>query len=357
MNRVLQIQHHGTQTICPQSAMQSSSSNLDLLRSLAVIFVVISHLIAIHQPIPTIRINETSGYLTVALGYWGVFIFFVHTCYVLMGSLSRQAQQEGKKHLAYRFWVQRIFRIYPLSMTTVLAVTAISYFSGSDLNAVVILSNLFLIQNLTDVNSTPGPLWSLPFEIQMYLLLPALFLLIYKKRRTYLIIVLWLLSVGATVFFAGRGWSHGFIKFIPCFLPGVLAFTLYEVKRILPAIFLWGYALIGAMCYPLLVAYDSQMYWLAWPLCLVLGLLIALTKEIQNKLIKLVSEKVARYSFGIYLVHVPCIEWAFAKVHGISYSMQWLLFACATTAVTYLAYHLIEKPGIDFGRRWVARHL
>ncbi len=53
-----------------------------------------------------------------------------------------------------------------------------------------LISNLLLIQNLTYSSSIIGPLWSLPLEVQMYLVLPFLFL--WKKRSFWRLLVLWL---------------------------------------------------------------------------------------------------------------------------------------------------------------------
>ena len=81
--------------------------NLDLVRSIAVLLVVVEHLL-LYAGIFRL------GYWQVAwMGFLGVYIFFVHTCLVLMWSLERNSDVLG-------FYVRRFFRIYPLAVFTVL---------------------------------------------------------------------------------------------------------------------------------------------------------------------------------------------------------------------------------------------
>jgi peptidoglycan/LPS O-acetylase OafA/YrhL len=63
-----------------------ASANLDLLRSLAVVFVVVSHL----PEAAGVPVSNGTYHLQ-ALGLLGVGIFFIHTTLVLMLSVDRQS--------------------------------------------------------------------------------------------------------------------------------------------------------------------------------------------------------------------------------------------------------------------------
>ena len=74
-------------------------------------------------------------------------------------------------------------RIYPLSIVAVLSVSCMAILSGGIFDFRVVIANLLLIQNITDSPSIPATLWSLPYEVQMYLILPFFFLMINKMQE------------------------------------------------------------------------------------------------------------------------------------------------------------------------------
>jgi peptidoglycan/LPS O-acetylase OafA/YrhL len=133
-----------------------------------------------------------------------------------------------------------------------------------------IVSHLLLIQNLTQVKSIVNVLWSLPFEIQMYLLLPFLFVWIRGKRMFWPLATLWLGSlIIATIQPHVAAFSRlSVLIFAPNFVAGVVAFTLPRVPRIKS--FLWPVFIFG-----LILAFTFRpTRTTGWAACLVLGTLI-----------------------------------------------------------------------------------
>lgn len=335
--------------------MRSDSSNLDVLRSMAVLFVVISHL-------PVVSSFQIGGYHTQALGLLGVLIFFVHTCLVLMMSLERQSMVYGKRDFARTFFVRRVFRIYPLSIVVVLLLllTVMSFVDPAlqaQSSLWVVVSNVLLINNFSELPSIPGALWSLPFEVQMYVLLPGVFILVEKSGNKALVVMglLWLASVALVMIVWRMGLNYNLIKFIPCFLPGVVAFTLRSSQRNISPVWLFLYVIAVAILYPWAVAHGMKENVLSWPVCLVLGLIIPMCCDIESAWLKTTCNLIARYSYGIYLVHGPCLELAFDYFKELQILLQWVIFVGATIVLSYLAFHFVEKPGIKFGRRIARR--
>ena len=332
--------------------MNSPSPNLDLLRSLAIGFVVISHLLLDQSVI------HPGGYDTHTLGTLGVLMFFVHTCLVLMLSLERQVHTHRNNVTTLSFLVARAFRIYPLSIVVIVLLSLIERMhSTGEPSLFTFLSNIFLIQNITGSASITPVLWSLPFEFQMYFFLPALYILsrYSGKFSAGCIAALWCGSVALVLVFWVCGVDFNLIRFFPCFLPGVLAFCQRRLPRTLSPAVLFAYVAAMAIMYPSLVGRGFNATVLSWFICLMLGIIIPRCKEINSSLVRLGASVVARYSYGIYLVHDPIRYFCFHYLKGLSALSAWSMYIVIVGALSYLAYHLIEKPGIDLGRTLVNR--
>ena len=113
------------------------------------------------------------------LGLLGIVIFFVHTSFVLMSSLERI---DAKHIINYKFYIRRIFRVYPLSIFAVCVYSYIDFILNYKFNLSIFFSNIFLIQNFIQTESIPRVLWSLPYEIQMYFFLPFIFMFVKSKK-------------------------------------------------------------------------------------------------------------------------------------------------------------------------------
>lgn len=331
------------------------SSTLDLVRSLAVLLVVLSHLPASSKLVDAVF--GTHHFNVQPMGLVGVGIFFVHTCYVLMLSLNRQSHRSGATYRATKFFVRRAFRIYPLSVTIVLVLACIYYLTGNtNITHDQIISNILLIQNVTGHASIEGPLWSLPYEVQMYLVLPMLYLFVHRSasRAPIRIVMLWCASVVLVLCVYKAGLNYNFVKYLPAFLPGVLAYAIVNggPKGIsVPAAVSVIYILCVAVSFPILVVYGLRENVILWPACLVLGTLIAYSGEIRAPAIKQMAATVAKYSYGIYLVHAPMIDLSFSYLRNWPAYLQWGVFVAGTSLASYAVFHFVEDPGIRFGKR------
>jgi peptidoglycan/LPS O-acetylase OafA/YrhL len=328
------------------------SHNLDVLRALAVSFVVISHLLLEHA------VTSVGGFHVQSLGTLGVLIFFVHTCLVLMQSLERHGRTGGRQSLPLTFLITRAFRIYPMSIVVVLVLAVVALFSPrSSLTLSTLLSNIFLVQNLTGAPDITPVLWSLPYEVQMYLFLPGLFALThFAGRHAWCwIAALWLGAVVLVLLVWKLGWNYELIKFFPCFLPGVLAYSLRRVSKDCPAALLFLFVGAGALVFPLSVGMGFSATILSWVFCLALGSIVPRCRDLESLRLRQCGKTLARYSYGIYLVHVPILYLCFHYLEALPRLIAWPLFFAGVSFVSFFAYHTIEKPGIAYGRALARR--
>jgi peptidoglycan/LPS O-acetylase OafA/YrhL len=347
--------------------------NLDLLRTVAVTLVFVDHLAA-----------AADFHGLGDIGRLGVLIFFVHTSLVLMLSMGR-LDLSGFS-LYSTFLVRRIFRIYPLSILAVLAVVlfripAVNGAGGFDwIGWPALFSNIFLTQNLTHSKSIDF-LWSLPFEMQMYLVLPFLYLLLSRFPSLKFALWIWLLAIAI----ASVEWAiqHGntsmdflLTRYVPCFLAGVFAWRIMAVpSRRLPGLLWILFLLLLVVAYRAVdairvygpsafsalrgvVRTDHGIWWphfldLArdWIFCATTGVVLPFFREIRINWLNGLSRKVALYSYGIYVAHVPAMWLCFDLLHTGSRLVNAMLSIVLTAAVAILLYHLIEHPMIQFGKR------
>ncbi len=318
--------------------------NLDLLRSMAVLFVVIDHSFLANG------IQTVGRWSTFWLGDVGVYMFFVHTCLVLMWSLER------KPH-TLDFYIRRVFRIYPLAWVAILCVflfhaPVMGYFNHPPhpLPVRSLLETLALMQNLGRGLNVIGVLWTLPLEIQMYLFLPALFFFVRNNFSLWPVLLLWaFLVVFVHQHFSSSG--NDFAVVVPDFLCGVMAYITYRRRTpVLP-----GWTL------PFFVVLLTALYLLkpntfrSWPFCLALGLGLASFRQIRAPWLVRASHEVAKYSYGIYLFHSFALVLAFYLLPGKPLVLQLAIEFAAIAVFSVTGYHLVEKPMINLGSRLAAR--
>jgi len=343
------------ENLVANAAYHSDSANLDLLRSAAILFVVAFHLALFFG-------GQRLDAVLWPLGHWGVLMFFVHTSMVLMFSLERQALRYPNSGLFLQFMVRRWFRIAPLATFIVLTVVVLALpvghlrngqFEPVSLSFLGVLWNLLLVQNIMHTDSVIAPLWSLPYEMQMYLVLPTLFMFVRSQRSVVFMVTCWSAVVLLVSVWLRIDSHHLFDMpiYAPCFLSGVLAYRLTKLQRGSWPFFLWPIVITAItsiyMMHPSLIA--------GWVCCLLLGILLPQCRELPAGLIRNTCHLVARYSYGVYLSHFICIWFAFVALANENLAVRIAVFVVSTIAVPVALYHFIELPMITLGARLVRR--
>lgn len=323
-------------------------SNLDLLRSFAVLAVVLDHT-CLAAGVP---VNSRWG--ITSLGFFGVCLFFVHTSLVLMWSLERQPDTLG-------FYIRRAFRIYPLAIAVVIFVVSLNLLLKDRIDpslalpihdAKLVTANLLLVQNLFHYPSVLGVLWSLPLELQMYLALPVLFAFAQKEKNIWPLVTLWAgASVGAWFLLPHYLDGADIFGFLPNFIPGVVAYVGFRNRtERLPA---WSFILLLPLVAVVYMAAPLRRT--SWACCLVLGLTLPLFRQVKTARLDRLVHEIAKYSYSIYLIHILAISAGFHYLHLHSLVARVCVELALIAAVAPLAYRFIEKPLMAHGAKLAAR--
>jgi peptidoglycan/LPS O-acetylase OafA/YrhL len=350
-------------------ALKSNYTNLDLLRSLAVLSVVAAHLW--HQGVE-FHLWADSYPVTLFLhnlSFTGVMFFFVHTCLVLMLSMHR-APAAG---LARSFLIRRAFRIYPLCWATIALslITGLTDEPAGTFHALGwpgVAVNVFLVHNVIRAySSVIGPLWSLDWEVQMYLVLPLFFLLLRRSPRLRVVFLLWLgaalLAVGFTHPALPRMF-HAAI-FPPMFIGGMVAYKLLSSQAQTPrrwALPAWAWPFFVLALFAVQSLLMGERSYESSPgaaldaiICLVLALAIPAFRELRAAWVVRPAQQIAKYSYGIYLLHVPALIFVLRYLPALPIALKIALFFALTGLMSVLSFHAIEDPLIRMGKRLAQR--
>lgn len=319
--------------------MKQVSPNLDLLRATAVLLVFVSHL----------PYTVGASWDLDFLGHYGVMMFFIHTSLALAMSLARIERQN--KNVVTAFYIRRACRIYPLSMLVVLLAFALRippwfhtpFVSGDPL---YFWSNLLLFQNLARRPPAIGPLWSLPYEVQMYLVLPFFYFLGKRLRNP-----VFLGLSGLPVYLADRLLSRKFgypplFEYAPWFSLG-MALHFTKARQHLPA---------PAYCAALALFVTAPFFWHDtlgdfYLAAVLFTLFFPRFRENSNRLLCGAAHYVARYSYGIYLSHAPILWFVSERIPNHTAGFRFTVFVLLMVGLPMVLYHGVEKPFIDLGIR------
>jgi peptidoglycan/LPS O-acetylase OafA/YrhL len=195
-----------------------------------------------------------------------------------------------------------------------------------------------------------GPLWSLPAEVQMYLVLPAIYFLGRARGARSIALGVWPVAVAIAVITWKLDLPLTVGRYAPCFVAGVLCYFLLPRSRPLP---FWMFPITlaaGLGAYMTLYARIGLQAGLGIGVTMALALLLTRFARMGDGWLKAASHAVAKYSYGIYLFHVPCIWIAFGRLGFLGPVGSTLAMVVLVAAISALAYRAVEAPMIRLGK-------
>ena len=360
------------------SILVQRRNNFDLLRLIAATSVIFTHAFLIAEgdqnrdPLVVLSRNQC------ATGLVGVFIFFA-----ISGFLVTQSWEQTSS--LPRFLAKRALRIYPGFAVCILVLT---FGLGAAMTSLRLRDYLgdpgtrdFLAANLTmqlQPNALPGvqfnqfwfgnvmdgPLWSLPLEVALYLMVALLGTA--RLIRAPVLAGLLVLGVLAVAFdqwidkTATLGFLGGVLWMLPFFATGMLAYKLRDRGIFNPRL---GLLAGAALVFAVLLANALPENALPWdlhrhtfiPTFAVCGCYLALYLAQQPRLPTISAARYGDLSYGLYIYGWPVEQTVSYLWPGARWWALFLLSMAATAAVAYLSWHLVEKRALSLKPSGAAR--
>lgn len=361
----------------PGSGRERRLEFLDSLRGIAALYVLMYHMTLV--PTPNLRPPDWLSPFVHA-GGTGVTLFFVLSAFSLCLTMpGHLADAEPLR----TFYVRRLFRIAPL-FYTILVLTLLRdwlYFGQVHPVPGVLASVLFLF------NLVPGrqegiawASWTISVEMLFY----AVFPFIYQRvgdvpRAIALFFATLLLYAGCQILVEvtpmAAATKASFLQMtvlhhLPTFAAGICAYHFYQSYVVTGRLTRsWGvvWGLVALYAYGALLAgrLSSAVFDpFYWQTLIYAMLVVGLSAAPMGWLVNRITRFFGQISYSVYLVHAnvvffsaPIYRRLYAAIPSLTFAYgACLLWTVAVAgAIGWIFYHLIERPGIDWGRRLVRR--
>jgi peptidoglycan/LPS O-acetylase OafA/YrhL len=348
---MLERMHQATgQHAGDEGSGRNRRNDFDALRLAAAVSVIFSHAFLLSSGSVSGDPLYVATHGQCVLGVVGVFVFFVVSGYLVTASFEATGS-------VGRFLAKRFLRIYPgyAACLLVLALCVGPLVSGRSLltawsdPATWSFVGANLVMNV-EHNGLPGvrftgfdigtivdgPLWSLPSEVVMYLMVALLgwlgLIRLPVLAALFIIglICIWFDTAQSPSFFGGVGWL------LPFFVAGMLGYRYRTALPRSPVLALGAALGLGA-------CFWSGGFILLFP---VLGAYLLLFLAFRRAGAPLPASRFGDLSFGLYIYGWPVEQlllWRFGMMPW------WALFAAAlpiTGLVAFVSWHLVERPAL-----------
>lgn len=384
--------------------LKQRNFGLDVIRSFAVLLVVVGHIAQFTMPYFKGFINILSGWFVCITGIYGVELFFVLSGFLIGQIIIKEYKKTDYGHFNIKkFYIRRWFRTLPLYYLFLFVYLSFFIFSNYKtvdfkpiihvfFSYLVFLQNFFffLIQgnDFKEPFAIYGQSWSLTIEEWFYLLLPLLFYL-YKianinikklyKNIIVCISIFLAMRIIVTLFFNTLN-SGDIDRFIFIRFDSLLIGVLFACLKInnneiynkflnkkfiligfgiifLLTFFLLSHLLVGDLANNFFIKtsfYDFLSF---------ASVLLIINAEnspfINQKLIKInliknFFQKTSLYSYSIYLSHIFLLIIGINKFY-ISTSFLWINILLTFSVIYFagfLLYNFFEKPLMDLREKF-----
>ena len=358
---------------------------VDALRGFAFLSVLLVH--------ASLSVGHFGGISVLYRGIYGVQLFFIISALTLCNS---SAFRKGERYSVLAFYIRRCFRIMPLFVA---ATVFYWLWRGSIPWGPVrppathyVLTALCLHGwNPNSFNDVVPGGWSIAVEVTFYLIFPLLSWALESLNKACIALVISttvatiLIDVHAVgyIFPATRDEVLAFYEVywfpsqLPVFILGIVVYHVARVERIKAWVAGGNNGAIGAVvcvC-ACLVLSTVNVRWVPTYLLVVMGIgvMVVFASGAKGWLVNPAICFIGKLSYSCYIVHFAVLE-VVRRMLGIQLSAERPFYdgsskvinlaicaaivgvgLVATIGIATITLHLVEKPGIAWGRRLIKR--
>ncbi|MEW6053888.1 MAG: acyltransferase [Nitrospirota bacterium] len=360
--------------------------SLDYARGVAVLLVSTGHFFDLHP-----SAYESVNIIRRSISFSGLPLFFVLSGFLLTRQMVFYREKyagTGRAGLWKMFFMNRLLRIYPAYLVSLLVLGMLNAHSPFDILTHAFNIHNFFVDHIMSINPV---YWTLAVEFQWYLAFPFLFIMFSAKRSLFrdMMLLLFLFSLG----FLWRQYMisqflHGLISYDELFLFGhgqliahafafclgiaLFYFFMHTENRahrsdgialsagivlclIGGSITLWGLESPSTM-YGVHLNLGS-FFFLPLGSCLMLYYMVMNEPRFTGgkKYFTSFVKWIGIISYSLYLWHYPVI----LKLHGTSQNvvLDFMVAFSAAIGLSAVSYLVIEKYFIQFKRVFMRRLL
>lgn len=323
---------------------------LDFLRCTAAFSVLVQH--ACEKLFPSFVWFSTHYF---QFGVFGVTLFFLCSGFVIPVSLE-------KTHSLRKFWINRVFRLYPLYLASMIATLALAASRGGVLPSVKdLLANLTMLQKFLGRPSILHLYWTLSLEMAFYIMVSLVFLAGWLKKSVTLAVV----SLGVSVFIGvictrlfhlfTQGWGTAFY-----FSTMFIGFLYYRRHQGKVSSTVFTAVVLAAMGVLLLITWFN-LHGMDKPEAMgTLSFLPVTTAIAGAYLLFTLSFFLRRIQYPSFLLTLGVISYSLYLVQATVFSiipasprpyLTVIVWLAAIILISFVTYRLVEAPFMGLGKK------
>lgn len=340
-----------------------NKNNFDIIRLFAALQVVLFHGIS--------HLKLDAGFLNLLGIFPGVPIFFV-----ISGFLISASYQRSQSLLSY--YKNRVLRIYPglwvcliISIFTAICWGGIDFMSQSALLWGIAQSSFGQFYNPDflrgyGVGVLNGSLWTIPVELQFYVLLPCIYLLLGRLKKNVVLKIIFIILAAGTYVFHNialnlykdnlyyKLFSVTVIPYLFDFMLGViLQVNFFRIKGLIANKFLiwllgyivwvvfanyWGLRIVGNHINPVSV--------------LILAFLVLSFAYTRPDFGTILRGK--DFSYGVYIYHMVVFN-VLVQCNWVGSYLYLYVGIGSTFILAILSWYFVEKPALKLKNHFILK--